>query len=86
MAAAVVKCRNDHCLIASAVGASIAIALFFMGYTFKAREHFDRPIIGIGHSLSPLTSLESKASDRPGGAQTTGSGDRFAVSELVDLP
>ena len=85
MAAAVAKCRNDHCLLASAVGASIAIALFFMGYTFKTREHFDRPIIGIGHSLNPLISLESKASDRPGGAQTTNSGDRFAVSELADL-
>ena len=65
--------RNDGIFIAVAIGAFVAVAIFFSAYSFKISEDMDRSVASTGSSTDPKApnTLQDKATDKP--RSTTGS-------------
>ena len=67
--------RNDRTLVYVAVAALVAIAVLFAGYSYTTSEKMDRSATSAGSSTDPRApnTLPDTATDKPAGAQTTGS-------------
>ena len=65
--------KNDSIFIAVAIGAFVAVAIFFSAYSFKTSDDMDRSAASTGSSTDPRApnTLQDKATDKP--RSTTGS-------------